>query len=81
MESNDYKKRQKALKQRVEKLPSNPVTDKAVERLEPNDNLYEDFEIVHELVSAAFAEYEMKGNLKRTLKNLGDAIISASKKA
>lgn len=66
MAESNYKKKQKALKQRVEKS---------------SEDLYADFEIVHDLVSSAFAEYEISGNLAKTLKSLGRQILNAAKTA
>lgn len=77
----EYKKKQKALQKRVKSLGvDNPVVKKAVKRLEPSRDAYEDFEIVHELVSAAYSEYEGQGNLKTCMSDLGKAISKAAAK-
>lgn len=70
-----YKKKQKALQKKVKSLGTdNPVVERAVDSLDPKRDAYEDFEPVHELVSAACSEYQENGDLKGTLKNLGKAI-------
>lgn len=74
----EIKQRREAMKKRLEKLGENPIVEKAIENQEPEEDLYEDFEIVHELVSAAFATYSEKKNLKKCMKELGESIVKAS---
>jgi len=71
----DAKKRKKVMQGRLKKLGAdNPVVKKAIAKIEP-DEAYEDFEIVHDLVSAAFSKYaEGEGSLKKCLVNLANAI-------
>lgn len=72
---NEYKKKQKVLQQKVKKVGTkNPVVKEAVKRLDPKRDTYEDFEPVHELVSAAYAMYTDGGNLEKCLLDLGRAI-------
>lgn len=77
--SKEEKQRKEAMQKRLEKIDKdNPVVKKAIKNQEPSDP-YEDFEVVHELVSAAFGTYSEKGNLKQCMLDLGDAIIKAAK--
>lgn len=78
----EYKKKQKVLQKKVKKLGTeNPVVKEAVKRLKPKRDAYEDFEVVHELVSAAYSKYEEQGNLNECMSNLGKAILKAAKSA
>ena len=77
----DSKKRKKAMQTRLKKLGTdNPVVKKAVEKNQPReDKAYEKFEIVHELVSAAFSEFaEGKFTMKESMLNLSKAIKQAA---
>ena len=64
--SDAEKKQHKALTQRAKE----PISD---------DLAYEAFEPVHSLVAEHYAKYEETGNLKRCLKELGNAILSISR--
>ena len=76
-----YEKRQKVLLKKVKKLNNdNPVVEEAIENLNPKRDTYADFEVVHELVSAAYAKYDEQGNLKECMVNLGKAITEAATK-
>lgn len=79
---DDNKKRKKAMQTRLKKLgTANPVVKEAVDRNKPKeDRAYEKFDIVHELVSAAFSEFaEGEMTLKESMANLAKAIDKASK--
>lgn len=77
-DDKEYKQKQKALQKRVKKLGTdNPIVKKAVKRLDLKDT-YEDFEIVHELVAAAYATYSDGGNLNKCMLDLGRAIVKAA---
>jgi len=74
------KKRKKAMQSRLKKLGAdNPVVKQAIKKNEPKRDAYEDFEIVHELVSASYSKYaEGEGSLKECVSNLGEAITKAA---
>jgi len=76
----DDKKRKKAMQNRLKKLGAdNPVVKQAIKKNEPRRDAYEDFEIVHELVAAAYSGYaEGGGSLKESVANLGTAISKAA---
>jgi hypothetical protein len=75
------KKRRKAMQSRLKALGmDNPVVKRAVKRNEPKD-AYDDFEIVHELVSSAYAKYaDGEEPLNKCLLSLADAIKKAAGK-
>lgn len=79
---DSYKKKQRAMQGRLRKLDTkNPVVKKAIKKNEPKRDAYEDFDIVHELVSAAYAEYadgDSKKSLHDCFLNLADAIRKAA---
>jgi hypothetical protein len=69
------------MQKRLSKIDKeNPVVKKAIKDQEPSDP-YGDFEVVHDLVSAAFSIYAEHGNLKKCMKDLGDAITKAASTA
>ena len=79
----EQEKKKKAMAKRLKGLGNdNVVVDKAIKKNEKKSmDAYEDFDIVHELVSAAMAEYSDNGtSLSQCMKDLGKAIIQASAK-
>jgi len=79
----DMEKKHKAMAKRLKSLGSdNTVVAKAIKKNSSKGfDAYEDFEIVHELVSAAMAEYADNGDsLSHCMKELGKAIVQASAK-
>lgn len=78
-----YKKRQAALRKRLALLPKdNPVVKKAKKRLNREDesDRYAEFEVVHDLVSSASAEFvDGEMSFKVAVKNLGEALLALAK--
>lgn len=77
---DEREKRNKAMQSRLKKLDTdNPVVKKAIKKNQPRRD--EEFDVVNELVSAAFSEFsEGDGSLKESMLNLSKAISSASGK-
>lgn len=64
--NKEQKQKQKAMKSRFESFD------------EPG---FASFEVVHDLVSDAFAKYSEGGNLKKCMRDLGNSILKAAKTA
>lgn len=78
---SDMNKRKKVMQTRLKKLgTANPVVERAVKKNNPErEGAYDDFDIVHELVSAAYAKYaESDEPLSECLLSLADALKKAA---
>lgn len=78
-DGKSYEKRQKAMQGRLKKIGlDNPVVKQAYKESQPRRDKWEDFDIIHKLVTAAQRNYEADGNLKQCLLKLGEAIKQAA---
>ena len=73
--NKEHKKRQEAMKKRLQTLGTgNPVVKQAIEENEPKRDVYKEFAVVDELVSAARNKYRVDGDFKTCIRNLAEAL-------